>query len=66
MAQILVKTQTDLAAELREFFLGTYAEKAIQAAIDSKNDELISITVDHYRNERSLIEESEEYQNDCF
>jgi ABC-type transport system involved in Fe-S cluster assembly fused permease/ATPase subunit len=66
MTRILVKTQVDLARDLQEFSLGTYAEHAIQAAIDSKNEELISITIAHYRNERAQIEEAEDNQNDCF
>lgn len=40
----------DLALELEEFFIGTYAEKALQAARESGNTELLLITVNHFDN----------------
>lgn len=51
-------TILEQATELREFFVGTYAERAIQAAIDSGNDELIRIAVNEYSSQAQQIEES--------
>lgn len=64
--QITVKTELDIAKELQEFFIGSYAEDTIQAAIDSGNAELLSLTIQNYQNERQLIEEAEELQDGCF
>lgn len=49
----------DEALELQEFFLGTYAEKTLQAALDSNNENLLEITVSNFGNQRFLIEEAQ-------
>lgn len=66
MKTITVKTTIDEARELQDFFLGSYAEKALQAAIDSGNEDLLRVAVAEYGSLRENITNTEEYSNDCF
>lgn len=47
------------ARELQEFFLGSYAEEALEAAIKSGNNDLLKLAVQEYGHEAELIEEQE-------
>lgn len=48
------------ARELQDFFVGTYADYALEDAIKSGNNELIKLAVKEYASARQLIEEQEE------
>lgn len=48
------------ARELQEFFIGTYAEHALEDAIKSGNNELIRLAVREYSSAKQLIEQAEE------
>lgn len=48
------------ARELQDFFLGTYADKAIEAAIETGNNDLIRLAVHEYSSARQLIEDDNE------
>ena len=50
---------TKLARELQEFFVGTYAEGAIESALKTDNSELLLLTVNHFDNLRYQILEAE-------
>lgn len=65
---ITVKTNKDIAHDLQEFFIGTYADKALQAALDSGNEDLLNIAVAEYGSLRENIEveERNRVENDCF
>lgn len=48
------------ARELQEFFVGTYADYALEDAIKSGNNDLLKLAVREYASARQLIEEHEE------
>lgn len=50
-------TYDERLADLREYFLGTYAEQAIQAAIESNNEELKRLAFNEYAYQRERMEE---------
>lgn len=45
------------ARDLQEFFIGTYAEEALEAALQSGNSELLRLAVQEYMGARQLMEE---------
>lgn len=47
------------ARDLQDFFTDTYADKALEAAIESKNTEVLALTVAHFGSLASQIEEAE-------
>ena len=49
----------DQARELQDFFTDTYADKALEAAITSRNTEVLALTVAHFGSLASQIEEAE-------
>lgn len=57
---MITKTLLNEARELQEFFIGTYADKSLEAAITSGNEDLLKIAVTEYGNQRQLIEDSED------
>lgn len=47
------------ARDLQDFFTDTYADKALEAAIESKNTDVLALTVAHFGSLASQIEEAE-------
>lgn len=63
MTEVIITRKEQLMSEarrLQDFFLGTYAEDTLEAAIKSKDLELLELAVKEMSSQRQLIEEQED------